>query len=504
MSAGKVYLVGAGPGDPGLLTVTAARVLGRADVVVYDHLVADAILDRLPTTVERVYAGKEAGLHTMNQDVINAILEERARRGQIVVRLKGGDPFVFGRGGEEAEYLAERGIPFEVVPGVSSVFAVPAFAGIPVTHRTMAASVAVVTARAGPAGELPSIDWERLAGADTMIILMGVASLDHVVRVLVDNGRAAMTPVAAIRWGSTAQQRTIVGTLETIAARVREAELRAPAILVVGGVVSLMDRIGWVGRRPLFGRRILLPVTYPSPLTEPLERHGAEVLHAPPVEAEPPISWDELDRALARLDSYAGVVFADETAVVALFERLGAHGGDARALAHHQVIADGHWTRTLLAQRSIRADRVIEQWNGNTAFAPAPETGPWLVVGSPDSQAEVASALAGQGVRADTPAVCRLATPKWRADRLRELLTTRPVDAIAFPHRYQVRRVLAALDPDERRSIAGVCLVSSGPSVTQALRDGGLAPALVVDDPSPETLAETLAIALTVTRRGAA
>ncbi len=394
---GTVYLVGAGPGDPGLLTLKGARLLEAADVVVYDQLVGDAILDRLPAGVERIYAGKETGSHTMDQAAINAVLTDRARSGRTVVRLKGGDPFVFGRGGEEAEYLAERGIPFEVVPGVTSAVGVPAYAGIPVTHRGVAASVAVVTGRAGPAGEAPAVDWARVAGADTVVVLMGVANQETLVRALIDGGRSPETPVAAIRWGTTAQQRVVTGTLDTIGERLRAANLRSPAILVVGDVVGLRPRILWASSRPLFGRRVLVPSAYPSSLTAPLESLGAEVLHVLPVEHSPPPSWAPLDQALDGLRALTGVVFADGAGAGAVRERLVARGHDARALAGLRIVATSRSAAHELRAFGIRADAVIEE--ASPDWAPGGASESWLVVGSPDAQQAVAASLARQGAR---------------------------------------------------------------------------------------------------------
>lgn len=491
MSA-MVYLVGAGPGDPGLLTLKGARILETADVVVYDHLVADAILDRLPARVERIYAGKETGSHTMNQDAINAVLEERARRGQRVVRLKGGDPFVFGRGGEEAEYLTERGIAFEVVPGITSALGVPAYAGIPVTHRGVAASLAVVTGRAGPIGEAPEIDWERIAGADTIVMLMGVANHEPLVRALIDGGRRPETPVAAIRWGTTAQQRVVVGTLETIGARMREANLRPPAILVIGDVVSLLPRVQWAERRPLFGRRVLIPSPYPSPLTEPLEWLGAEVLHVSLVEVGPPPSWDPLDRALTELGSFAGMAFADESGVGTLFERLMASGRDARALAGARLVAATERASRALEQRAVRSDAVLD--GGLQVFA-APKDERWLVVGSPDTQEDLAATLRAAGAAVVTPPVARLTAPKWRADRVRELLSSRPVRAVIFESAADVRRLLGALDPHEREDLRGMVLATVGRTTLQALREYGFQPQIVAREASP-AVADVLASVL--------
>lgn len=488
MSA-TVYLVGAGPGDPGLLTLKAARILETADVVVYDHLVGDAILDRLPSRVERIYAGKETGSHTMNQDAINGVLVERARRGQIIVRLKGGDPFVFGRGGEEAEYLAERGIPFEVIPGVTSAVGVPAYAGIPVTHRGIAASVAVVTGRAGPVGEAPDVDWDRIAGADTIVVLMGVANQEPLVRALIDGGRSPDTPVAAIRWGTTAQQRIVIGTLATIGRRMRDANLRPPAILVVGEVVSLLPRLRWAERRPLFGYRVLILSSYPNSLTEPLERLGAEVLHVAPVELIPPPSWDPLDRALEALRSFLGVVVADDVGLTALLDRLAALGQDLRALAGVQLAAGSREAVRALGRYALRPDVLVDDVSWDTPRRPEAR---WLVVGSPDAQQLIASALVERGVRAERPPVCAMSVPKARADRLRELLTGRPVHAIVFADPVEVDRLLRALDVDERPALQSMVLVAIGESTRAALVQFGLTPMTASDATLPEALVATL------------
>jgi uroporphyrinogen III methyltransferase/synthase len=488
--SGTVYLVGAGPGDPGLLTLKAARVLETADVVVYDRLVGDAILDRLPSRVERICAGKEAGSHTLNQDAINAVLAERARRGQTVVRLKGGDPFVFGRGGEEAEYLADRGIPFEVVPGVPSAVGVPAYAGIPVTHRGVAASVAVVTGRAGPAGDLPEVDWERIAGVDTIVVLMGVGNHERLITALIEGGRSSGTPAAAIRWGTTARQRVVIGTLATIGHRMREANLRPPTILVIGDVVALLPRLRWAERRPLFGFRVLIPSPYPGRLTEPLERLGAEVLHAPPVELMPPPSWDALDRALGELRSFVGVVVADEVGLTAVLDRLAALGQDARALAGVRLGAGGQGAVGALGRYGLRPDVVIDDALGGLPSGPDAR---WLVVGSPDVQQLVASDLVRRGARAETPPVCTIATPKARADRLRELMTSHRVHAIVFTDVVEVRRLLGALDVDERPALRSIVLAAVGEPTRAALVQSGLEPMITTTDAAvPEALAATL------------
>jgi uroporphyrinogen III methyltransferase/synthase len=249
-SAGRVYLVGAGPGDPGLMTVRGLAVLRRAEVVVYDRLVNPVLLDEAPETARRIFAGKHPGAHCLPQALINALLIEHARQGRVVVRLKGGDPFVFGRGGEEALALADAGIPFEVVPGVSAAVAVPAYAGIPLTHRGLGSSFAVVTGHEDPDKGVTAVDWARLATAvDTIVVLMGGKSLPRIVTELVAHGRSAATPVALIRWGTTDAQETVIGTLADIVARAARARLDPPVLAVIGDVVRLRERLQWFEAR---------------------------------------------------------------------------------------------------------------------------------------------------------------------------------------------------------------------------------------------------------------
>jgi len=243
---GFVSLIGAGPGDPGLLTLRGAEALAAAEAVVYDHLVDPALLAHAHPGAERIYVGKKAGQHTLPQHEINALLVERGLAGQRVARLKGGDPFVFGRGGEEALALVEAGVPFEVVPGVTSAVAAPAYAGIPVTHRELASSFAVITGHEDPAKDRPTVDWSRLAtGVDTLVFLMGVGNLPQIVEQLVAHGRPADTPVALVRWGTMPDQQTVSGILANIVERVQAVGLEPPAVMVVGPVAALRERLRW-------------------------------------------------------------------------------------------------------------------------------------------------------------------------------------------------------------------------------------------------------------------
>ncbi|MCI0818375.1 MAG: uroporphyrinogen-III C-methyltransferase, partial [Chloroflexi bacterium] len=309
MSAGIVYLVGAGPGDPGLITVAGLDRIREADVIVYDRLISERLLDYARADAELIYVGKVPGQVSgadvsHDQDAINQILADKAREGRRVVRLKGGDPFVFGRGGEEAEALRAAGIPFEIVPGITSAVAVPAYAGIPVTHRGVAASFAVITGHEEPGKPQSAVDWSHLAAAvDTLVFLMGVKNLPEIVTNLVANGRPETTPVAVIRWGTTPEQSTVTGTLADIAERVAEAGLTPPAITVVGEVVRLRENLSWFEDRPLFGKRVLITRTrrQASELARLLAAQGALPIELPAIEIEPVADTVPLAAAIDRL-----------------------------------------------------------------------------------------------------------------------------------------------------------------------------------------------------------
>mgnify|MGYP002624735718 CR=1 FL=1 len=350
-----VYLAGAGAGDFGLLTLRACEVLRAADVVIYDRLADDAILN-ICAGARKIYVGKAAGRHTLKQAEINQLLVEEARRNKIVVRLKGGDPFVFGRGGEEALHLREHGLPFEIIPGVTSAIAVPAYAGIPVTHRGIATSFAVVTGHEDPTKPESSIRWDKLATAvDTLIFLMGVANLPQIVDKLIEHGRAPDTPAALIRWGTKPAQEVFVTTL----AEAPNVAIEPPAIFVVGEVVNLREQLKWFELRPLFGKRILVTRarTQASKLSTALRDLGAEVVECPTIKIAPPSdNFRRLDAAITNLRGFDWLIFTSANGVDKFFERLKVHGLDARAL--NKVAAIGSATAEKLSDFGIIADVV--------------------------------------------------------------------------------------------------------------------------------------------------
>ena len=357
---GRVLLVGAGPGDPGLVTVAAAEALAQAEVVVYDRLVNPRLLELAPAEAERIFVGKGPKRHSMSQEEINELLVARAGKGKRVVRLKGGDPFVFGRGGEEAEVLAAAGIAFEVVPGVTSAIAAAAYAGIPITHRGLASSVAFVTGHEDPTKDEPDVDWAKLATAvDTLVLLMGVGQLPQIVERLVAGGRDRATPVAVIEWGTLPRQRTVVGDLGDIVAKVEEADIGPPAVAVVGEVVRLREALRWFDVRPLFGQRVLVTRTreQASELSRALAAAGAEPIELPTIEITPRFDEERLKSAAQALKDggYDWVVFTSANAVDCFFEFLWRRCLDARSV-RAAVAAIGPATAEALKRWGISVD----------------------------------------------------------------------------------------------------------------------------------------------------
>ena len=358
-----IYLVGSGPGDPGLFTVKGVRCMEEADAVVYDRLAPVALLKYARPESEKIYVGKQPGNPTMSQEEINDLLVELGRAGKTAVRLKGGDPYIFGRGGEEALALIEAGLPFEVVPGVTSGVAAPAYAGIPVTHRHVSTSVAFVTGHEDPTKGRTDVDWTKLAnGADTLVLYMGVGRLAEISAGLISAGRAPNTPVACVRWGTVPEQRTVSGTLEDIADRVAEAGLKPPAIIVVGEVVALREAgLDWYERRPLFGRQVVVTRarTQAGELSAELESLGASVYEFPTIEISPPESFVPLDDAIHNLDSFDWLVYTSINGVEAFVERLRHWGLDLRAVPRDAgVAAIGPATAKRLEEAGLRVDVV--------------------------------------------------------------------------------------------------------------------------------------------------
>jgi uroporphyrinogen III methyltransferase/synthase len=463
---GTVWLVGAGPGDPGLLTLRGAEVLATADVVVHDRLANAALLDLAPPGAERISVGKAPGRVELDQDGINALLVEHARAGRRVVRLKGGDPFVFGRGGEEAEALDAAGIPYEVVPGITSAIAAPAYAGIPVTHRGRSTHVTIVTGHEDPAKGHADVDWDALARAGgTLVILMGATRIEEIAAALVAGGRAPETPVAAIRNGTRADQQTVRATLATIG----DADVRAPSAIVVGDVAALDLR--WFEDRPLFGRQIVVTRAreQASELRSRLESLGAQVLELPAISVEP------VDVALPDLEEYAWLVCTSANGVAALFERgLAPAGLDARALGRVRVAAIGPGTAAAFAAHGIEPDLVPERYVAEAlveAFPDPEAPGDRVLL----ARAEVARDVLPEGLEArgysvEVLPVYRTVRAEPDADALGRVRAG-TVDAITFTSSSTVTGFcdLVGTVPDPQPTV-----VSIGPITSETARARGL------------------------------
>ncbi len=360
-----VYLVGAGPGDPKLLTLRGKECLEIAEVVLYDHLANPELLKYAPGTSERIYVGRKGRGSYRDQSEINDLLVERAQEGKCVVRLKGGDPFVFGRGGEEAETLAEAGIAFSIIPGVTAAVAVPAYAGIPVTHRTLASTVAFVTGHEDPTKPSSAMEWPRLASSEgTLVFLMGTKNLPSIVDRLLQEKKPSTTPVAAIRWGTYARQQTVVGTLADIVEKVAKADFSPPTVIVVGEVVRLRDRLNWCESRPLFGKGILVtrPRAQAPALSNLLAEQGAEPIECPTLEICPPDSWKPVDAAILELSTYDWIIFTSVNGVRAFMGRLWFHQKDARCLGKAKVCCIGPRTEEEANRWGIIADLVPKEF----------------------------------------------------------------------------------------------------------------------------------------------
>jgi uroporphyrinogen III methyltransferase/synthase len=478
--SGKVYLIGAGPGDPGLFTLRGVRCLQRADVVVYDYLANPRLLAYARPGAELIYVGKKGGeADPTSQEKIGRLLIEQALAGKIVARLKGGDPFIFGRGGEEGEELAQAGIPFEVIPGVTSAVAVPAYAGIPLTHRDYASTVAFLTGHEDPLKEESAIPWQKVAtGFDTLVFLMGVGNLPRIVERLVGHGRATDTPAAVVQWGTKPEQQTVIGTLDTIIGLVEERRLGPPAILVVGDVVRLREQLSWFERRPLFGRRILVTRAreQASDFIELLEEQGADVLEFPLIEFAPPAAWAPLDNAINRLEAYRWVIFTSANGVEAFFRRLRVVGQDARRLGAARICAIGPATAEALERHSIIADLVPNEFRAEgviDAFKQYDLREARILL----PRAEVARDLLPKELEelgATVDVVPTYRTVRADADRgmLKQLLQDRKIDLVTFTSSSTVTAFMELLGTaDLKALLEGVRIACIGP-ITAATAEG--------------------------------
>jgi uroporphyrinogen III methyltransferase/synthase len=489
-SAGIVYLVGAGPGDPELITAKGIRCISEADVLIYDYLAAKALLDHARPECERIYVGKKGGDHTLSQDGINALIVAKASEGRVVTRLKGGDPFIFGRGGEEAEELVKAGIAFEIVPGVTSAIAAPAYAGIPLTHRQFTSTVAFITGHEDPTKDESSIDWAALAkGVGTLVFLMGVKNLPNIVARLRQNGRPAGTPAALVRWGTTTRQQTVTGTLENIEARAQAAGIKAPAIIVIGDVVTLRDTLKWFENRPLLGKRIVVTRAraQASDLIGRLSALGAECLQCPTIKVAPPDSWEPLDQAIGDVAKYNWIVFTSVNGVRYFFERLFQQGLDVRSLGHLRTAAIGPATADQLRRFGLNTDILPKTYQAESvvaAFAQIDIKGrKVLLPRAKEARAILPEELQRMGAQVDEVVAYQTLTADEESDTLIGALEKNEVDMITFTSSSTVNNFRSLL-PAGREStlMKGVAVACIGPITAETAKSMGIHVDLTAQD----------------------
>jgi len=490
---GEVYITGAGPGDELLITLKAVECLKKADVVVYDNLVNASLLGYCGHHCVMIYAGKKAGHHIMEQDAINETLIRYALEGKTVVRLKGGDPFVFGRGGEEALALAEKNIPFEIVPGVTSGIAALAYAGIPVTHRTCGSTMTFVTGHESPGKSESDIDWEALSRLrGTIVFYMGVKRLPNIVMRLIANGKAADTPAALVRWGTTSKQEIITGTLTDIAQKAVEANFQPPALIVVGEVVELRTQLQWFEKRPLFKKRILVTRSrkQASGLAQILSDLGAEVTELPTIDIQPMEDYEELGKAIQRLESYKWIIFTSVNALDIFMDRLHQAHYDSRALHANKIAVIGEETAIALGRYGLSPDLKPERFTSEGVVDAFKQCVPVkdcniLIPTSDIARDVISSTLRELGAVVDFVPVYRNVIPAYEQEYITDLFS-RPYDFVTFTSSSTVNNLVGLLNQyGLQKEIEQIRGASIGPVTSATARKHRIE---IVTEANPHTI----------------
>ncbi|MEN8256512.1 MAG: uroporphyrinogen-III C-methyltransferase [Thermodesulfobacteriota bacterium] len=483
---GKAYLIGAGPGDPGLITVRGREILKKAEVIIYDYLAGKKLLEYVPKDAEFIYAGKKGGVkHTHTQEEINQMLVDRVRAGKLVVRLKGGDPFIFGRGGEELEELVKAGLEFEAVPGVTSASAAATFAGVPITHRQYTSSVAFITGHEDPNRTESRVAWDKIStGVGTLVFYMGIKNLPSITANLIKNGRDPQTPVAIVRWASMPYQQSVVGTLENIADLVKEKGIKPPALTIVGDVVRYRESLNWYEVRPLFGKRIVVTRTreQASELVSLLEENGAFCLEHATISIEPPDSWQEADAAIDNLKEYDWVVFTSINAIHSFFRRLQEKGFDSRQMHGCRIAAVGRVTADCLLDYGLQADLLPEKFTGEGLVHALVEAGvneqKVLIPRALEARKVLEDGLTKAGAQVSIAPVYQNLPPVAEGRKLREEIEAGEIDMVTFTSSSTVHNFVAMLackDNVELSKLLDKVLVAAiGPITAKTVEEYGL------------------------------
>lgn len=477
---GKIYLIGAGPGDPGLITLKGLQCIEKADVVVYDYLASPRLMRHARPDAEKIYVGKMGGNHTLSQDGINSLLVEKGRLGLKVARLKGGDPFVFGRGGEEAQVLRKEGIDFEIVPGVTSAVAAPAYAGIPITHRDHTTSVTFVTGHEDPTKAQSTINWNSLVSG-TVVFFMGVKNLAMIVENLIKVGRSPETPAALIRWGTTTKQKTVTGTLSNIKEVADKAGITAPAIIVVGEVVTLREELAWFENAPLYGKRIAVTRSreQASSLVESLSELGADCVECPTIKIIPAEDNSRLESAVKSLKTYDWLIFTSVNGVAYFFETLFKSGLDSRALGGLKTAVIGPATKEKLLSFGINADVVPESYVAESvieAFKSEEVKGKkFLLPRAKDARSVLPEQLTVMGGIVDEIITYEAVEDTDKSSEICSLLEKGEIDMVTFTSSSTVTNFVKAL-PNGRLAelMKDVKVASIGPITSETAKKLGL------------------------------
>lgn len=477
-----VYLVGAGPGDPGLITVKGMNCIKKADAIVYDRLVNPLLLEYASENAELIYVGKSPDRHTLKQEEINELLVEKALENKVVTRLKGGDPFVFGRGGEEALELVKNHISFEIVPGITSAISVPAYAGIPVTHRGITSNVAFITGNEDPTKDDTDIDWKKIStGIGTLVFLMGMANLPKIVQKLIENGRSSDTPIALIRWGTLPEQETLVSTLENVVKEAKENKLANPAIIIVGEVVSLREQLSWVEKKPFWGQRILVTRSrnQASAFSQKIKELGGEAIEFPTINILPPEDFIPLDSAINKIQEYDWIIFTSVNGIESFYNRLKLSGKDFRDLQKTKIWAVGPKTKEKLEEYGLLVGYVPGEYVAEAIIEKLKEEdikGKKILLPRSDiSRKILPNALESLGAIVDDIVAYRTVKADGSTNRVKEMLANKKITTITFTSSSTVKNFVSMFTKEELPGLLdGVKLASIGPITTSAANELGL------------------------------
>lgn len=476
-----VYLIGAGPGDIGLITCKGREALSQADVVVYDYLANDDLLAMAKADAEFIYVGKIAGNHAMKQADINNLLIAKAKEGKVVARLKGGDPYIFGRGGEEAEQLADAGVPFEEIPGISSAIAGPAYAGIPLTHRTWSSSVTIITGHEDPAKPGSVHNWDALArSASTLVFLMGMKNLPDIASKLIASGMDKNTPAALVHWGTTSRQRSLSSTLDKLPKEALREGFTNPSIIVVGNVVRLREKLGWFEKKPLFGRTIVVTRAreQASESAALFARKGARVIQFPTIKIRPLEDLRKLDEAVAGISRYGWLVFTSVNGVRFFRERLYALNLDARALYGVKIAAIGPATAKAVEDMGVHADLVPSSYVAESVAHAMLTLGMKgqrvLIPRAREARDVLPKALRDAGADVDVIAAYDNVPSEENRDAVLKALEDGSIDCITFGSSSTVRNFLASIPLEILQKFPNVRFAAIGPVTAKTMQDMGL------------------------------